>query len=56
LGRYTDPKDIATLVGFGAGTAGSANSAFDVYEASRIAAEGKPAKGGEVKFNGKVKK
>jgi hypothetical protein len=56
MGPYSDPKDIATLVGFGAGTAGSANSAFDVYEASRIAAEGKPAKGGEVKFNGKVKK
>ena len=56
LGPYSDPKDIATLVGFGAGTPGSANSAFDIYEASRIAAEGKPAKGGKVSFNGKVKK
>ena len=51
MGPYSDPKDIATLVGFGTGTAGSANSAFDVYEASRIAAEGKPAKGGKVSFN-----
>ena len=51
LGRYTDPRDLATYVGFGTGTAGSANSAFDVYEASRNAAEGKPAKGGKVSFN-----
>ena len=51
LGRYTDPRDIATYVGFGAGTAGSANSAFDIYEAAKYAAEGKPAKGGKVSFN-----
>ena len=53
MGPYSDPKDIATLVGFGAGTAGSANSAFDVYEASRIAAGGggKAPKGGKVSFN-----
>jgi hypothetical protein len=56
LGRYTDPRDLATYVGFGTGTPGGANSAFDIYEASRIAAEGKPAKGGKVSFNGKVKK
>jgi hypothetical protein len=50
VGKYTDPRDIATLVGFGAGTAGSANSAFDVYEASRraVGGGGKAAGG---KFN-----
>ena len=51
LGRYTDPRDLATYVGFGTGTAGSANSAFDIYEAAKYAAEGKPAKGGKVSFN-----
>ena len=50
LGTYTDPRDLATYVGFGTGTAGSANSAFDVYEASRRAA-GKAPKGGKVSFN-----
>jgi hypothetical protein len=52
LGTYTDPRDLATYVGFGTGTAGKANDAYKIYEASRRAAGGgeKPA-GGKVTFN-----
>jgi hypothetical protein len=53
LGTYTDPRNLATYVGFGTGTPGKPNDAYDVYEESRRAAVGgvKPA-GGVKKLNG----
>ena len=52
LGRYKDPRDLAAFVGFGSGTPSQPNSAWKVYEAAKYAAEaGKPAKGGNVKFD-----
>ena len=52
LGTYTDPRDLATYVGFGTGTPGKANDAYEIYEASRRAAGGGGKPAGEVKkFN-----